>query len=191
MKIIMTVLSLFLLQTSALALSKDEIENTLEQKVKEATEVLKDDSLSTEAQAEKLFSMFDPVFNYALMARLSLGKHWNSLDSEQQEVFAKKFEKKLKNSYIDTLTQYEDEKVEFVSLKQPKSNRLYLTSEIHSGDEVYEVVYKFYQADKDDWLIYDLNIIDVSIIQSFRNQFSAYENDGFEKLLSLLEENSI
>lgn len=187
----MTVLSLFLLQTSALALSKDEIENTLEQKVKEATEVLKDDSLSTEAQAEKLFSMFDPVFNYALMARLSLGKHWNSLDSEQQEVFAKKFEKKLKNSYIDTLTQYEDEKVEFVSLKQPKSNRLYLTSEIHSGDEVYEVVYKFYQADKDDWLIYDLYIIDVSIIQSFRNQFSAYENDGFEKLLSLLEENSI
>ncbi len=187
----MTVLSLFLLQTSALALSKDEIEKTLQQKVQEATAVLKDDSLDTDAQAEKLFSMFDPVFNYALMARLSLGKHWNSLDSEQQEVFAKKFEKKLKDSYIDTLTKYEDEKITFVSLKQPKSNRLYLTSEIHSGDEVYEVVYKFYQADKDDWLIYDLNIIDVSIIQSFRNQFSAYENDGFEKLLSLLEENSI
>jgi len=190
-KILTAVMMSFFLATNAFALSKDSIKPTFEQKVQQALKVLQNDSLDKDTQAQKLYDMFDPFFNYALMARLSLGSHWASLDDEQKGTFAKRFEKKLKNTYKDVLIQYEDERIEFVSLKQPKSNRLYLTSKIYSNGEVYTVVYKFYQAGQDDWLIYDLNVLDVSIIQSFRNQFSAYQNEGFEKLLSLLEQNSI
>jgi len=191
MKFLAAVAISFLIATNVFALSKDSIKPTFEQKVQQALKVLHNNSLDNDTKAQKLYKMFDPFFNYALMARLSLGSHWASLEEKQKNTFAKRFEEKLKNTYKDVLIQYEDEKIEFVSLKQPKSNRIYLTSKIHSDAEVYTVVYKFYQAGKDDWLIYDLNVLDVSIIQSFRNQFSAYENEGFDKLLSLLEKNSI
>ena len=49
-------------------------------------------------------------------------------------------------------------------------------------------MYKFYNAKESGWLIYDLDILGVSIVQTYRSQFGGLlENGTFEDLLKRLE----
>lgn len=185
------IVAIFLLifAVNAWALSSAEIEEKVDQSIQSALKILSDENVEDEQKAKQLYDMFDPYFSYSVMARLSLGAHWKNLDNEEKEVFTQKFVQKLKNSYMATLTQYSDEVIEIMGVKEVK-NRLHLMTVIYSNGGEYEVVYKFYEADKDHWLIYDMDILGVSIVQSFRNQFAGHTS-SFEELLTLLENNSI
>jgi len=189
MKKLMVLLFLSFFTTTLFALSSAQIEKEMNQSMQSALEILADDTLQQEEKAKLLYEMFDPYFNYPLMARLSLGAYWNSLSSEEKKIFTQKFVAKLKNSFMATLTNYSDEVIEIIDLTQVK-NRLHLMTVIHSNGGKYEVVYKFHEAKEDDWLIYDMDILGVSIVQSFRNQFAGH-TQSFEELLSLLEDSSI
>jgi len=185
------VLFLAIFATTLFALSSAQIEKEVGQSLQSALKILADDALQKEEKAKLLYEMFDPYFNYPLMARLSLGAHWNSLSSEEKKIFTQKFVEKLKNSFMATLTNYSNEaiEIEITDLVQVK-NRLHLITLIHSNGKEYKVVFKFHEAKEDHWLIYDMDILGVSIVQSFRNQFAGYVQ-SFEELLSLLEDSSI
>jgi len=185
------VLFLSVFATTLFALSSAQIEKEINQSMKNTLEIFADNALQKEEKAKLLYEMFDPYFNYPLMARLSLGAYWNSLSSEEKKIFTQKFVEKLKNSFMVMFTNYSDEEIEIeiTDLVQVK-NRLHLMTVIHSSGEEYEVVYKFHEAKEDDWLIYDMDILGVSIVQSFRNQFAGH-TQSFEELLSLLEDSSI
>ena len=56
------------------------------------------------------------------------------------------------------------------------------------NNEVYEIIYKFYKTSSNDWLIYDVDILGVSIIQAYRTQFAdALAKESFEKLMEKLK----
>lgn len=189
MKKFIVILSL-VLTTNLFAIKSSDIQTVMNQNIQTALKILSDEQLHMDDKVQKLYTMFDPLFNYELMAKLSLGGHWKSLSDEQKEEFVTKFVAKLKNSYKDTLTQYKDEVIEINGMQESK-NRIKLLSTIISQGQKYEVIYKFYKAGEDEWFIYDLDILGVSIVQSFRNQFAGYKNESFEKLLELLKNNSI
>lgn len=178
-----------LFSTNLFALQGDSIESVVNKNIQKALKILSNETLNKEQKADKLYSMFDPLFSYQTMAKLSLRNHWKNLTQNEQEEITQQFVQKLKDSYINTLTQYKDEVIVIKKLEQIK-NRIYLTTEIQSNGETYEVIYKFYQAAKDDWLIYDMNILGTSIVQSYMNQFG-YEKKSYKELLGLLEKNSI
>lgn len=126
----------------------------------------------------------DKFFDYKIMSQISLGKDWPTLSAEQKEEFIKAFELKLKNSYIDKLDLYTDEKIEVHSLEKLNPKRIKLLTYLIGKDDKYEIEYKFYKNDKNDWLIYDVNIIGVSIMQTYRQQFAGYlKNNSFKDLL--------
>jgi phospholipid transport system substrate-binding protein len=189
MKRFLLLLGIFV-TTQLFAVQSAQIKSVVDANIQKALTILSNDGLSKEEKSAQLYTMFDPLFNYELMAKLSLGSHWNNLSSDEKKEFVQKFVAKLKNSYMDTLTQYQDEVIRIDDMQQQK-NRIRLLTTIHSNGGEYEVVYKFYEASKDEWFIYDMDILGVSIVQSFRNQFAGYKNESFEELLSLLEKNSI
>ncbi len=173
------------------AIEAEKIKPTMRENIDRALELLKKEQLDTKQQATKIYAMFDGMFDYSLMARLSLGKHWSRLTPEQQEIFTEKFVAKLKKSYMDELSSYSGEKIELKDMEQNKS-RLHLLTHIVAENDVYEITYKFYRAGENDWYIYDIDILGVSIVQTYRNQFSGLlEEDSFDKLLALLEKHSI
>lgn len=173
------------------AIEAEKIKPTMRENIDRALEILQTKDLDTKQQATKIYAMFDGMFDYTLMARLSLGKHWSRLTPEQQEIFTEKFVAKLKKSYMDELSSYSGEKIELKDMEQNKS-RLHLLTHIVAENDVYEITYKFYRAGENDWYIYDIDILGVSIVQTYRNQFSGLlEEDSFDKLLALLEKHSI
>lgn len=160
-------------------------------KIDKVLMILKDSKLEKSKKAEEIINLMNNVFDYSLMSRLSLGKDWNEITPAQKSEFIKLFTKKLKDSYIEKLDLYTDELVEVLGIDQPKSNRIVLKTQLIGKEEKYEIDYKFYQEDGvDSWLIYDVDLLGVSIIQTYRKQFSGFLKDKtFDELLTFLKSN--
>lgn len=175
--------------SSAYALKKDEIKSQMTLKINNVLLILEKKELTTTQKGVEIIKIMDEVFDYDLMARISLGKEtWNQLSEEKQKEFTKVFEKKLKNSYIEKLELYNNQKVKVVDLLPYKGSRLQLETHLLSKDEVYVINYNFYSRDKDQWLIYDVDLSGVSIIQTYRQQFSGLlKEKSFDEMIVLLE----
>ncbi len=179
----------FIISTTLLfSITKDEIKTTMSKNIEAVLNILKQTKLSNEEKAKEIILIMNENFDYKLMARLSLGKKWKELDSSKQNDFIKLFEKVLKDSYIDKLNLYTNEKVKIIGLQEPKKNRAILNTEIIGKSDNYQIDYKFYQKTKEDWKIYDVSLAGVSIIQTYRQQFSGFLKDKtFDELVNNLK----
>ena len=170
------------------AIEEGNIKSEMDSKIQTITKILQNKSLSLESKKEQIAPTVDTLFDYKTMAKISLAREWKKLSSSQQEQFTQKFEQKLKNSYFEKLELYTDQKVVVKNLEKPKATRIYLHTEIIGTEENYEIIYKFYKVKKsNDWKIYDVDITGVSIIQTYRKQFSEFlKTKSFDELLTSL-----
>lgn len=171
-------LSIFL--SSSLMASDAEIREVSTQFNKRADqimEVVKNKSLSKKERNAQIVNIVDPIFDFMLMGKLSLGKNiWRSLSQEKKEAFTKLYVERMKNSYSKKVDSYTDEKIIIASVSQEKPNRITLITNLVGSDGNTEVIYKYYKPKqpikgKDTWLVYDAVIVGVSIIKTDRSQF--------------------
>ena len=178
--------------TSANALKQDEIQVIMTKKIDNVLSILEQKNLPINKKGEQIIKIIDEVFDYELMARIALGKEtWDTLNEQKQKEFTKIFETKLKNSYIEKLELYNDQKVKILGLNPYKNARLQLETELLGKEGTYKINYNFYNKSKDNieqWLIYDVDLVGVSIIQTYRQQFSGLlKEKTFDEMLVLLE----
>ena len=177
--------------TSANALKQDEIQVIMTKKIDNVLSILEQKSLPINKKGEQIIKIIDEVFDYELMARIALGKEtWDTLNEQKQKEFTKIFETKLKNSYIEKLELYNDQKVKILGLNPYKNARLQLETELLGKEGTYKINYNFYNKSKDgeQWLIYDVDLVGVSIIQTYRQQFAGLlKEKTFDEMLVLLE----
>jgi phospholipid transport system substrate-binding protein len=150
-------------------------------------EVLQKKDLSQETKKQDIVDIVSPMFDFALMAKLTLGrKYWPDLKAEQQEKFTQLFIRRLRATYLDSLTLYTDEKIFFeppVEVKQ----KVHIPTYLLSKDKKITILYKFYESEK-NWRIYDLEIQGVSLIRSYQSQFhQILQTETFEDLLAKME----
>ena len=190
MKIFKIILAAMLAVVSLLAaLSEDRIKPSMQEATQSVITILKDKSLSDNDKIDKIFAVFDPFFDFNQMAKIALSKRYKNLTDEQRTAFGEAFERRLKASYVDKLLGYTDQEIIFKDASKPNVGRYWLNGELLSGGETYGFVYKFYDAKERGWLIYDVEILGVSILQTYRSQFdSLMENESFESLLSKLNQ---
>lgn len=177
-----------LITHSLFAIEESNIRDEMTVTISSITSILQDKSLTSKTKKEQIQALVDAIFSYKTMSKIALGKKWRQLSSEQQKSFIAKFEKKLKNSYFEKLELYTDEAVVVKNLEKVKSTRIKLYAQIVGAESSYELVYKFYKVkNSNDWLIYDVEITGVSIIQTYRKQFSEFlQTKSFSELLNSL-----
>ncbi len=180
--LIFTILSLF-------AIEKESISTVMENKINEATSIITQEDLTVETKAQKILPLFDNIFDYRLMTKLSLGKkNWAKMSPKQKEEFTLKFIKHLKNSYVDKISLYTDEKLSIIKLEEVNKKRILLFTKLIGSKDSYDITYKFYKSKNNDWLIYDVDIIGISLIQIYRSQFNnILQNESYATLLSKIE----
>lgn len=179
-----------LCSNAAMAIEERDIAPFMQTNIDLATTILRDKKIQKPEKSEKLFTIFDSIFDYNLMAQLAIGgKQWSALAPAKQTEFTKLFEIKLKNSYMEKLDLYTDEKLVIKNLEKIKDTRIHLTTHLMKNSEVYEIIYKFYKDKNGSWMIYDVDILGVSIIQAYRTQFAdILAKEPFEKLLDKLKQ---
>ena len=158
------------------------------EKVDLVINTLRDESLSKEEKKERILTTIDGLFDFSLMARLSLGKkHWKSLSKAGRKEFSELFVERLKQSYLDKLDLYTDEEVVVGDAKLTKKNRVEVLTYLVSKDDKKEMTYKLYKTKKKGWMVYDVDVLGVSIVQTYRSQFSGIlKKESLEELIERL-----
>ncbi len=180
-------LSLLIVCQSAIAQNKAFPEELLKENLAAVFAILQNQDLNQEAKTNEIIDIVNPMFDFSLMAKLTLGrKYWPGLTPEQKERFTQLFIKRLRASYLDRLTLYTNEKVHYESSVKIKQ-KIHIPTYLVSQNKKISILYKFYNSDA-NWKIYDLEIQGVSIIRSYRSQFQEILKSGtFDDLLTKLQ----
>ena len=185
--LIYTVFILFITAQTGLTSDEKEAQALLKTKLDAAIAVLQQKDLDPQKKNEQLVEIVTPLFDFRLMAKLSLGrKYWPGLSEEKKDEFTDLFIKRLRASYLEKISLYTDEKVFFKTPVQNK-RKVRIPTEIISNNNRISMIYKMYKSKK-DWKIYDVEIEGISIISTYRSQFDQVLSKGtIDELLQKLE----
>ncbi len=184
------VLSLLILSQTVIADDKSAAEEILKSKLEAVISVLQKKELELETKKKEIDEIVTPIFDFSLMAKLTLGrKFWPGLSKKKKERFTELFIKRLKGTYLGKLTRdtYTDEKIVYNAPIQVKK-RIHIPTELISKENKISMLYKLYKS-KQNWKIYDIEIEGVSLITTYRSQFNEVLSSGtIDDLLIKLEE---
>ena len=188
-KFIISTLLLMGLSLNAQADELTVLKEDMSQRVERVIKALTDKSLTKEQKNSELESAGEGLFDYTLMAKLSIGKkEWSKLTLAQKKEFVKLFESNMKNSYIEKSHLLSDEKVIVKDAVKVKRNRIHISVDVEGKKDATTLTYKYYLK-KGKWLVFDVEIANVSILKTYRAQFAEIlGSDSIETLLQKLKD---
>ena len=190
-KLLWALVCSLIISPAVMAGDKNAAEEMIRHTLDEVILVLEAKDLSQEDKTARITEIITPMFAFSQMAKLTLGKkYWPGLSKEKKERFTELFVKRLKDSYSKKLMLYTNEKVVYDKSVQV-DKKLQIQTHLVSDNNNISMIYKLYKL-KDTWKIYDIEIQGVSIIQSYRSQFSyILQNGTIEDIFSKLEEQPV
>lgn len=107
---------------------------------------------------------------YDEMAKRSLGVQWKQLNEEERQEFVQLFSQLLWDTYASRLDQYSDEEVKFLheKLEGPYAE---VTTRLTGSKTNTAVAYRLLLRGG-DWRVYAIVVDDISIVHSYREQFT-------------------
>ncbi len=181
--------ALILIVVTGHAFASDATDATklLKETIEEVINVLGKEE-ADEQKKERVKEIVSPLFDFSLMAKLSLGKKaWLELKKDEQTRFTELFVKRIKDSYLEKMTRYTNEEVLFEEPTQ-EDKRIQVPTVLISKGNRFSMVYKLYRAN-DGIKIYDVEVQGVSLVKSYRSQFEAVLKNGtIDNLMQKLNE---
>lgn len=139
----------------------------------------------------KLREILITRFDFAEMAKRSLGSHWQRVNGDDQQRFVKLFTELLERSYMGQIESYDGEKILYGKENVDQNQAEVETKLVSKKGEQIAVNYKL-QNGGGDWKVYDVVIENISLVNNFRSQFNRIlANASFAELLQKLESKSV
>lgn len=130
-----------------------------------------------------------PHVDTTRMTALAVGRYWQDATPRQQEKLSTEFRDLLVQVYSGALTQVRDKKLVFGKMRgDPGSGEVEVRSEVvqRSGAEPVELNYRLARGE-DGWKIYDVSVLGVWLVQSYRDSFSReISRNGIDGLIATL-----
>lgn len=155
----------------------------------DALAVLRDRSLPQEERIRRVEAIAFDQFDWPTVGRLVLARHWRRFSDEQQRAFVEEFQTLLSRRYSNRLERYRGEEVEIRDTRVEPRGDVTVLTEVASGQ--YEGVAIDYRMRRraDTWRAIDVTIEGVSLVGSYRSQFSELlGRKSPDELLELLRE---
>ena len=136
----------------------------------------------------KVMQAIIPRFDFAEMAKRSLGAHWANRTAEEQEQYVKLFMAMLARSYIGGIREYKDSTVLYTRESNDANRAEIDTKIVTKGAKDLFVSYRMHFVEE-NWKVYDVIIDDVSLIDNYRAQFHrVIAHSSFEGLIRIMKE---
>ena len=182
-------LSLFVLTVPVIqAGDVEDINSMVKKKVSVIFDLLGKQDIEKNERNEKIVGELNEIMDFKLAAYLSLGKHWKKISKTQKKEFVETFQQYINNYIVEKIDLYTNQKIDIGDSKIVKKGRAELEIGILSGGETLEVNFKLRKNKKKEWRVYDVDIEGVSLITTFRSQFSGVlKNSSFEELMEKLK----
>ena len=165
------------------------------ERIKETTDkiiaILSDPALKAPDKAEekrrRLRQVVDERFDWEEFSRRTLAKHWRKRTEEEKREFVPLFGKLVERTYMDKVEDYSGEKVRYkgerVKGKYGLVKAVVETNDRREIDVDYRLKHK-----GSDWYVYDVTVVGVSLVKSYRVQFNEIiMQSSYEELVKRLK----
>ena len=181
------IFAVFLLVPMLHAGDEEDINLMVKEKVSVIFELLGQKDLDKDERNLKIVEELNEIMYFTAAGALSLGKHWKKISKKQKKEFLKIFKKYINNYIVEKIDLYTNQKIEIGDAKIVKKGRAKLNIGILSGGEALQVTFKLRKNKKKAWRVWDVDIEGVSLITTFRSQFSGVlKKNSFDVLLEKL-----
>ncbi|MGQ0504754.1 MAG: MlaC/ttg2D family ABC transporter substrate-binding protein [Myxococcaceae bacterium] len=138
------------------------------------------------ASADKLAKIADNFVDFVELAKRALGKEWNKLSANQRDEFSSTMRGLLRASYAQRALGQGKADVTY-GAETTKGNEAQVPTTVKVQQDDFPVVYKLYKNGK-GWRIYDVVTDDVSLVDTYRDQFRKLISEkGYDGLLAILK----
>jgi len=160
-----------------IALAAEDAPDALIKRV--ATEVLeavKADADIQKGDMAKVMALVDgkimPNVNFGRMTSMAVGRFWRQATPEQQKRLQDEFKTLLVRTYSGALAQVKDQSLFFRPLRAaPTDAEVVVRSEVRGKGDPIQLDYRMEKTDG-GWKIYDLNVLGVWLVETYRTQFA-------------------
>jgi len=138
-------------------------------------------------------SMIMPKVNFSRMTASAIGRSWRQASPEQQKRLQDEFKNLLVRTYAGALSQLQDQTINVKPLRaQAGDTEVIVRTEVLGRGDPIQLDYRM-EKTAGGWKIYDLNVLGVWLVETYRTQFaqeiSARGIDGLIATLALRNKN--
>lgn len=163
----------------------------MKETVDDIISILQDEKLAGPAhkseRKNRVVTIVEKKFDFREMSMRALARHWKDQSPQDQDRFVSLFRTLLENTYIAKIETYSGEKVVFKKAAL-QGNKAIVYSELVRKNVETPVNYMLKNTN-DRWMVYDVEVEGVSLVNNYRTQFaSVLGKENFAGLIARLEE---
>ncbi|MBU4355142.1 MAG: ABC transporter substrate-binding protein [Proteobacteria bacterium] len=147
-----------------------------------------DPAQSTQARSQAIHKIIERNFDFALMAKDSLGPTYERLSGGQRQEFTQTFSYLFQDSYARLVLNFlKKENIQY-GRELPQGDKARVDTAIVRTNENIPVTYLMHTTPQ-GWILYDVMVDGVSILQNYKTQFArVIRTNSFEFLLNKMQE---
>ena len=151
----------------------------------ETLDTIKADKALRNGDVSKMMQLVDtklmPHVNFRRMTALATGPAWRKATPEQQKRLQDEFKVLLVRTYSGALSQITDQVVAVKPLRAGQEDKnLVVNTEVRGKGDPIQLDYRLEKTPGEGagWMIFDLNVLGVWLIENYRTQFTKEINAG-------------
>jgi phospholipid transport system substrate-binding protein len=146
----------------------------LKASVGQIVKVLEDPALRAEARSQERRAAIrkeaEGVFDFTETAKRALGRHWQGLAEKDRQEFTSLFTDLIERAYISKIERYSGERIAYAGEAMEGGLATVRTRFVTKQGTEVPVDYRMQQRGN-RWLVYDVSVEGVSLINNYRTQF--------------------
>ena len=180
-----------------LSLAADEAPDAFIKRVAvETLDAVKADKNLKNGDIAKIIQLVDTKLvqhiNFRRMTALTTGPSWRKATPEQQKRLQEEFKLLLVRTYAGALSQVSDQTIEVKPLRgEIDEKNLVVRTEVKGRGDPIQLDYRLEKTPGEGagWMIYDLNVMGIWLIENYKSQFTKeINNGGLDGLINSLAE---
>ena len=159
----------------------------------DAFDTVKGDAAVRAGDVKRTLALVDtkimPHVNFTRMTASAVGRSWREATPEQKKRLQEEFKILLVHTYSGALGQIKDQTLHFKPTRSsPTDTEVVVRSEVRGKGDPIQLDYRL-EKTANGWKIYDLNVLGVWLVQTYRTQFAQEINaKGVDGLIAALAE---
>ena len=185
-------LSISMLAFASLARAADEAPDVLIKRISaEVLDNIKADQAVKSGDLRKVIALVDsqimPNVDFTRMTASAVGRAWRTATPEQQKRLQEEFKVLLVRTYAGALSQVNEQQVNVKPLRAAATDaEVVVRTEVLGRGDPIQLDYRMEKV-AGGWKIYDLNVLGVWLVETYRTQFSQEVNaKGVDGLIASL-----
>lgn len=158
----------------------------------EVIDTVKADPAIQSGDIDKVVALVDgkimPYVNFTRMTASAVGRFWRQATPAQRQRLEAEFKILLVRTYAGALSQINDQKLVLRPMRsRPEDTEVVVRSELRGRGDPVQMDYRM-EKTTSGWRVYDLNVLGIWLVDTYRTQFSqeinAHGIDGLIETLS-------